>query len=149
MKDLLIEQGKNLLEGGYYNKGAHKISDAIGLKMSVKWLKNGIHFQGETQSRHIFKVTLKKEGKQYSFNFGQSIAEGANEPTLYDVLTCLQKYEVGSLEDFCGDFGYEMYNDYGRTNKETERIYKSVCKEFKGMQRLFSSDELDLLAEIQ
>jgi hypothetical protein len=86
---------------------------------------------------------LKKDGKQYSFKFGQSIAEGSNEPTLYDVLACLQKYDVGTFEDFCGNFGYD------EDSRKAEKIYKAVCKEYEGMQRLFNEEELELLQEIQ
>lgn len=143
MKTKLIKQGKHLLETGYYNKGAHKIAEALNLKMYVEWFKYGIHFEGDTQKRHIFKVTLKKDGKQYTLKFGQSIAEDSNEPTMYDVLACLQKYDVGTFEDFCREFGYDQ------DSRTAERVYKAVQREYKNIKRLFSSEELELLAEIQ
>jgi hypothetical protein len=65
------------------------------------------------------------------------------EPDLYSVLSCLQKYEVGTFEDFCSDFGYD--ND----SRTAEKTYKAVVKEFKGMENLFNSDELELLQMIQ
>lgn len=64
-------------------------------------------------------------------------------PTLYDVLTCLQKYEVGSFKDFCENFGYD------EDSRTTEKIYKAVVKEFQAMERLFATDELEILSEIQ
>lgn len=63
-------------------------------------------------------------------------------PTLYDVLSCLQKYEVGTFEDFCGDFGYD--ND-SRTALKT---YKVVVKEYDKVCSLFSNEELELLQMI-
>ena len=63
-------------------------------------------------------------------------------PTLYDVLACLQKYEVGTFEDFCSEFGYD--ND-SRTAKKT---YKAVVKEYDKMCSLFSNDELEVLQHI-
>lgn len=142
MKKHLIEQGKNLLETGYYNQGAYKIAEALNLKMKVKYHDFGKHWEGDKDNRHIFKVTLKKDGRQYTFKFGQSIAEGSNEPTLYDVLACLQKYEVGTFEDFCGQFGYD------EDSRSAEKIYKGVVKEFENMERLFNVEELELLQEI-
>lgn len=139
----ILEQYNNFVEQGLYNKGAHKFAEAIGLKMFIKESHYRKHFPEDKQNRYVFKIQLKKDGKQYSFYFGQSIAEGSNEPTLYSVLTCLQKYDVGSFEDFCGEFGYD------EDSREAERIYKAVTKEFKNMQRLFTSEELELLQEIQ
>jgi hypothetical protein len=97
------------------------------------------HFTGDKEQRYVFTCRLRRNGKQYTFLFGQSIAAGAKEPRLYDVLACLQKYDVGSFEDFCGEFGY---NDDSRT---AERIYKAVCKEYDGVNRLFS----DCIEELQ
>lgn len=149
MKNTLIEQGKNLLETGYYNQGAYKIAEALNLKMKVKHHSYGKHWEGDTDNRHRFKVTLFKEGKginnspkQYSFKFGQSIAEGSNEPTLYDVLACLQKYEVGTFEDFCGEFGYD------EDSRSAKKIYKAVLREYANMERLFTEEELEILQEI-
>ena len=93
----------------------------------------------ETQKRSVFKLRLKRAGKQYTFEFGQSIAGGSTSPDMYSVLACLTKYDVGSFEDFCSEFGY---NEDSRT---TERTYKAVCKEFAAVGRLFS----DCMEELQ
>ena len=146
MENLQIEkltsQYEQLIENSYYNKGAYLIADAIGLKMKVGASEYKKHLIGDKESRYVFKITLKKDGKQYTFNFGQSIAEGSNEPTLYDILCCLQKYDVGTFEEFCSEFGYD--ND----SRQAEKIYKGVVKEFEGMERLFNSEELELLSII-
>ena len=128
---------------GYYNKGAYTIANGIGLKMKVLSNEYSTTHFNDNIGRYVFKIRLIKGGKQYTFNFGQSVAEGNNEPTLYDVLTCLQKYDVGTFEDFCDDFGYD--ND----SRTAEKTYNAVAKEFQAMERLFNSDELDLLQIIQ
>ena len=127
-------------DNGYYNKGAYAIANGIGLKMKI--LSSTIHFN-DNVGRYVFKIRLTKDGKQYTFNFGQSVAEGSNEPTLYDVLSCLQKYEVGTFEDFCDNYGY--HND----SITALKTYKAVVKEFQAMERLFNSDELEVLQTIQ
>ena len=60
-------------------------------------------------------------------------------PTMYDVLTCLQKYEIGTFQDFCSDFGY---ND---DSIKCYKIYKSVLREYNAVKRLFG----DVLEELQ
>lgn len=81
--------------------------------------------------------------------FHQSLREGCNKPSAYDVLCCLQKYSVGTFEDFCAEFGYEMYDYYnnGGYNKQSKRIYNAVCREYESVSRVFG-DVLDDLAEI-
>jgi len=64
------------------------------------------------------------------------------EPTIYDVLSCLQKYPVGDFEEFCDDFGYDQ------DSREAERIHKGVLKEYEGISNLFSEEELEVLSLI-
>ena len=66
-------------------------------------------------------------------------------PTSYDVLACLTKYDVGSIDNFVSEFGYEI-NSW-EDAKRIEKTYKAVCREWKGVQRVFS-DCLEELSEI-
>lgn len=60
-------------------------------------------------------------------------------PTFYDVFTCLTKYDVGTFDNFCDNFGYD--ND----SITALKTYKQVVKEYKQLSKLFTSDELELL----
>lgn len=60
-------------------------------------------------------------------------------PTLYDVLACVQKYDVGSFENFCGDFGYDT------DSRKAEKIYFDCQKEFDSVRALFG----DCMEELQ
>jgi hypothetical protein len=135
----LKNQVAALIEGGKYEKAANLAAKKLGIKLDVLSVEYGKHFYNDTQKMYIFKLKLSKGGKKYTFNFGQSIAKGGEEPTLYDVLACLQKYDVGTFNDFCSMFGYDG---------DSEKIYKAVVKEFEAMQRLFTDEELEILSEI-
>lgn len=63
-------------------------------------------------------------------------------PSVYDVLACLTKYDPGTFEDFCSDYGY---NEDSRT---AERIYFAVRKEYTQLARLFTLEQMEELAEI-
>ncbi len=126
-----------------YLKQAQDFATKNGLKMTIvgepEYKK---HFDSDKENRYVFKVKLSRLGKSYTFNFGQSIRAGAEEPSLYDVLTCLQKYDVGTFWQFCWEFGYD------EDSRTAEKIYKAVCKEFENVERLFS-DIIEELQEIQ
>jgi len=65
------------------------------------------------------------------------------EPSEYGVLSCLQKYDVGTFENFCADFGYDV------DSRKAEKIYKAVCEEYKNLCTIFSDVEIEELREIQ
>ena len=65
------------------------------------------------------------------------------EPTPYDVLSCLQKTEVGTFENFCGEFGY------AEDSRSAERIYSTVVEEYNNLKMLFSDAELEKMQEIE
>jgi hypothetical protein len=130
-----------------YQKQANEFLSKNHITFKAKFLKNDYHFQEDKNTRDIFNVTFSREGKRFSLRFGQSINEstgnGDNLPTPYDVLACIQKYEVGSFENFCGDFGYDI------DSRPAEKIYKGVSKEWEKVNSFFSESELAELKEIQ
>ena len=101
-------------------------------------------FWGEKQNRWVFKMRLSRNRKSYTFEFGQSIYNGSKEPTMYDVLSCLQKYDCGTFENFCDEYGYDT------DSRKAERIYKGCVKEYNAVVRLFgdSGECYDELCEI-
>lgn len=131
-----------------YTKQANNFAKKYGVKLSVigqpEYKK---YFSDDKESRYVFKLRLQRNKKSYTFTFGQSINSGAEEPTLYDVLACLTKYDPGTFGDFCSEFGYEQYEPTER--KKAVKIYNAVCKEFEAVQRLFPESEvIEELAEI-
>lgn len=66
----------------------------------------------------------------------------ASVPSVYDVLACLTKYDPGTFEDFCCEYGYD------EDSRTAERIYFAVQKEYTQLARLFTPDEMDELVEI-
>lgn len=100
------------------------------------------HFLGDKECRYVFKCRLKRKGKTYTFNFGQSIIAGREKPDMYDILSCLTKCDPGSLENFCSEFGYDT------DSIKANITYTAVCREWNGVQRLFG-DILKEMLEIQ
>jgi hypothetical protein len=124
-----------------------KLANDFAAKKNIQLVINSndykTHFSNDTEKRYVFNCTLKHNGKRYTFNFGQSINSGGEEPTMYDVLTCLTKYDVGTFNDFCNEYGYN--NDSIAAHK----IYKNVAREYKNMLRVFGAELLEQMQEIQ
>ena len=81
--------------------------------------------------------------------FYASIMDSQNGkfPTEYDVLSCLATYEVGDLEDFIFEFGYEI-----KKRGDLKRIqdtYDAVVREYQDVCRCFTPEQIEALAEIQ
>jgi len=148
-----------------YTKQANDFMTKTGTTMEAKLLGNMPYFDDDKESRDVYQIILKRGDKKYSFKFGQSIAnsgetmkrnpygktmydheqikrpEGRIKPTAYDILACVQKYDVGTFEDFCSEFGYDT------DSRKAEKMYFAAQKEFKGIDMLFR-DVMDDLQEI-
>lgn len=58
-----------------YDKQAEDFLKETGTKFKVNFLKSGLHFEGDEEPRDVYKITLTKGMRSFSFDFGQSIAE--------------------------------------------------------------------------
>lgn len=125
-----------------YLQQANDFAKKNNVSMKINSVNYGKHFADDKESRYIFNITLKRNRKQYTFNFGQSLASGSEEPTMYDILTCLEKYESRDFEDFCSNYGYDT------DSIKALKTYKAVDREYKAVNRLFG-DVMEELQEIQ
>ena len=64
------------------------------------------------------------------------------KPTAYDVLACLTKYDCGSFDNFCLEYGYN--NDSIRALK----TYLACSKEYEELHRIFNAEQMEELREI-
>ncbi len=79
------------------------------------------------------KVKAQKELKE---------KKAAAQPTAYDVLACMTKYDPGTFENFCSEFGY---NEDSCT---AEKIYFAVQKEYSQLTKIFTPEQLEEMQEI-
>ncbi len=63
-------------------------------------------------------------------------------PDEYDILAAMTKYDPGTLENFCSEFGYDT------DSKRAERVYKSVSEEWLNVQKIWTDREIEELREI-
>ncbi|MBU1122379.1 MAG: hypothetical protein KKF54_06775 [Candidatus Omnitrophica bacterium] len=125
-----------------YLKQAEDFLKATNTKFKAKYYNHDYYFDEDKETRDIYKITLRNKNGSYTFKYGQSLANVGQKPNAYDVLACLTKYDVGSLEDFCGNFGYNT------DSRKAEKTYRAVVKEYNNITRLFNTEEIGKLAEI-
>lgn len=132
-----------------YEKQANDFLEATGTDFKVVGYR-GCMCMPHTDGMKMDKwgVKLRRNGKEWRFDFYMGLGHGGAEPTAYDVLASIEKYDVGSFEDFCNEFGYDMLDDEtGRRNANSYGLYKAVCREYKHVIDMFY-DCLDELCEI-
>jgi hypothetical protein len=146
-----------------YKKQANDFLEATGTTCTITLVGKGFHFPDDEEKRDIYSVTLSNSRGEYRFEFGDSLhnsrkrdtrghssyqpgikkADRWQKPDAYSILACLTKYDPYTFESFCADYGY---NEDSRKALDT---YLAVQKEWEAVQRLFTNDQIELLAEIQ
>ena len=97
-------------------------------KSHTNWDKDNLHNQ--------YKVILKRGLKQMQFDFWDSIHNTQNglKPTTYDVIACLEWYQIFDFEDFCFNFGYDTdsikaFNIYTECQKQQKELFELIPEE--------------------
>lgn len=149
-----------------HNKQAEDFLKKTNTTFKAEFIKYDLHFIDEKEKRDIYKITLTRGERKFSFEFGQSLFcsgkfinrednlkyyerrgvcyknKDFEEPSPYDVLACLNCYEIEEFKDWCSEFGYN--DDSIKSNK----IYKKVVEEYNNVKMLWSDEEIKLLQEI-
>ena len=130
------EQALNFLE----KSNARMEIEFVGRMKNDAW--------NDKESRNKYKVTIATPKGTMVFPFWDSLMNTQNgeHPRAYSILACLEKYDVGTIDDFVSEFGYEVHK--WSDVKRIEGIYNAVVKEYKNLCRLFTPEQMDMLREI-
>lgn len=98
-----------------------------------------------------YRVTLKNKRHSYSFDFWDSIANTEAKKSLkfnfYSVLASLDPYINESFDNFCAEFGYEFKNESEYIKAKDTHL--KCIDQVKNLKKLFTSDQLERLGDIQ
>ena len=129
-----------------YIKKAEDFLKQTETTLTVKFKKHDRYFADDKEPRDIFSCMLKNKKHKFRFEFGQntfsSDGQGGNPPSAYDILSCIEKFPVGTFESFCDEFGYNS------DSRKDYKLYKSVKRASENVLRLFSDEQLEQLREI-
>ncbi len=79
-----------------YEKQASDLATKLGLELIINKVEHRKHFLDDTDSRDVYNVTLKREDKSYTFDFGQSISKSCNTVKVKQIAL------VNQIEVFAG-----------------------------------------------
>ena len=119
-----------------------------------------VHFFDSLHNTQIHEMTPKEyfqksTGRNYDFEsymttqrWAKSLKalKAATVPSEYDILACLTKYDVGSMDDFMDEFGYEIKCVKDMTN--FINTYNAVVKEYNDIRRCFTEEQIEAMQEI-
>lgn len=129
-----------------YDKEAAALLAGMGVRFGARFVKHDKHFPDDAEMRDIFRCTFRRGGRAFSVRFGQSINDstgcGDKKPTAYSVLACITKSDPGTLEDFCGEFGYDP------DSRKAEKIWRATCEEWERVSAFFTVEEVAQIQEI-
>ena len=144
-----------------YVNQAKKFLEECNAKIQFMYLGTEVNKNwDETRERDTYMVNIRTPLGSMQVKFYDSIKNtlknkerhlsGLKEKvqiTEYDVLSCLQKYNVGNIEDFMFEFGYEIKErgDF----KRLQNIYNAVIKEYEDICRCFTPKQIEKMQEIQ
>lgn len=85
-----------------------------------------------TSSTEIFRQELKDARKRV--------------PSAYDILSCLEKNDPGTFDDFCESYGYDdlPLKEYPRVMG----VYRHCVEQYRAITRMFTAEQMDKLREI-
>ena len=133
-----------------YQKQALDFLEKCNAKMTITFVAldvNPLWDDGVYRGRYYITLTTPKGRTGFKFWNSVHNTEKHIDPKEYDILACLEKYDVGTFNDFVNEFGYEVDEpkDFRRVNK----IYKAVVKEYESLCRIFTEEQMEMLREIQ
>ena len=133
-----------------YVKQAKDFLESCNAKMKIEYIcedKNKLW--NDNVYRNIYRARIKTPLGVMAVTFWDSVYNTENniKPTEYDILACLQKYELGSFEDFASEFGYDIEDPDRRWS--AKEIYKAACREYQKVYSCFTLEQIEAMREIQ
>lgn len=149
-----------------------------GAIMEITFSNFGKHWEGDKEERDIYNVTISRNGRQYTFKFGNSLnASGryivrnhGKDMHFQDRAAATRfassVFDVKNNPNFKAPTYYDvlavltktdpgLFQDfcdefsYDTDSRRAERTYNAVRDEYLHLANIFSNDELEQMQEIQ
>lgn len=103
------------------------------------------HMDIITYAKKRFKCSYDYLTPQDKIKARKELAKKKEEakPTAYDILACLTSYDLGTFKEFCSEFGYD------EDSRRALKIYLEVQEEYSNLAKLYTTEQMEELREIQ
>ena len=130
-----------------YSSDVETHAEQFAKRWGVRLMINGVeykkYFEEDVKERFVFKcILVNSEEKRYAFEFGQSFVKRDKEPTMYDVLATIEKYDPRTYKDFCKEYGYDI-------GVESRKGYHGVRRVWENVLRLFGPEDGRCMEELR
>lgn len=103
---------------------------------------------GDKYLRQHHRIFVAIGGKRIQFEYYCNEVK-LKEDDLRSALHCflldgIAYNNARDFNDFCNEFGYGIYNDYGEPNAESWRVYKACSRQYDKWQELCNIDIYDI-----
>ena len=134
---------------GEYVEQAKEFLKKCNAEMEIKYVGRDVNKDwDEYKERNKYRFTIVTPLGKMEDTFWDSLyaTEHGERPTEYDILSCLVTSDVGTIDDFVADYGYEVkkWSDV----KRIERTSKAVVRQYNNLCRIFTPEQMNMLCEI-
>ena len=119
------------------------------------------YFTDDKQSRHVYDVTITRNGKSISFTYGDSVAnteimlnqnlsrtlakkrKGVCDSRLYSILACVASdyYCDPQFKNFCADFGYDT------DSRKAFDTWQKCLEQSEKLRTIFTDSDIECLPQ--
>lgn len=151
------EANKRVAGESTYQYEARVIAKYYWLSMRAVYIKTGSvegwddkmlhdHFAVVLTREFYDETAQKMQYRTMEIRFHGSANDAMKHPKrlprTYDILSCITKYDPGTLEDFCSEAGYDT------DSKKADATYQAVKKEYEEFSHLFPEGIPEEIIEI-
>lgn len=119
-----------------YNKEMKKILNNAGISVNIVYIAKSFPNWDEGNLHNQYKIILERGKQQMQFDYWDSLynTKENKKPSTYDVIACLEWYEIYDFEDFCQNFGYDTdsmkaFNIYTECQKQQKELFALIPEE--------------------
>ena len=132
-----------------YVKQARAFLRECNAPIKISWIGCEIHKTwNDNIRRNVYWATIKTPRGVMWVKFWDSASntERGMEPSEYDIVACREKYDVGTIDNFVDEYGYEVkeWSDV----KRIKNIYNAVKRQYKSLCRCFTPEQIEAMQEI-
>ena len=131
------------------------------VNMTIRFLRREVNKNWGGYPRNRYSVTIITPRGKMKVPFWDSYTntQKNKRPSEYDILACLEKYDPGSYEDFCSEYGYEpkyamqlfmgFCYERGYSKEYAKRKFERYCNEMGDEDYLNALKSLNIYWEVK